>query len=440
LINWAHVYRQRWLWVYTPIGLVALLVFAWLCSVFLPSVPDKITINSGPVDGMYHQHAQRYAEYFRRRGLAAEVAPSAGTAQNLERLRDPSSPGQIGFVQGGFGAIDRSEASENRAHIQTLANVDIEPVWIFSRNRNIDSLLQLLGQRVSIGRIGSGSRVVALKLLEQMRIEPKDLLLSDLTGLEAAKALEQGQLDAVIIVAAPNAPVVKAMLRASGVYLAQLKLTAAFTERIAYLEPKLVAQGMLDSRSSQPAQDTILLTTVASLVANEHLHPALKRLASAAATVVHQEATPLSKAGDFPNLKHVDFPLAPDARNTLLRGLYWHEQHLSVNAALWAWRLLFFGLPLTGLAWLLCRFVPVYLSWTLESHVNRWYGELKFIENDVDKAHVSIQDFARHQSQLAAIDTALTKFDAPKAHFKRLYLLRQHVDFVRQKLNAKRAG
>jgi uncharacterized protein len=439
VINWARFYQRRWLWVYVPIGLLALSAFVWLSSRFLPAVPDKITITSGPVDGMYHQHAKQYAEYFRQHGLPAEIITSAGSAQNIERLRDTDSPNQIGFVQGGFGAIDRALTSETRANIQTLANVDIEPIWIFSRNKHLNSLLQLQGQRVSIGRVGSGSRVVALKLLEQLRMEPKDLLISGVTGLDAVNALVQDHLDAAIFVAAPNAPVVKAMLRASGVYLAQLKQTAAFTERIAYLEPKLVAQGMLDRSASQPTQDTILLTTVASLVANEHLHPALKRLATAAAMQVHKEATPLSKAGDFPNLKHVDFPLAPDARNTLLYGLSWPEQHLSADQALWARRLAFLGLPLALLAWLLCRFVPVYLSWTLEGHVNRWYGELKFIEHDVDRAHFLLQDFARHHSQLAAIDSALSKFDAPKAFFKRLYILRQHVDFVRQKLNAKRA-
>jgi uncharacterized protein len=439
VINWARVYQRRWLWVYLPIGLLTLSAFVWLSSRFLPAVPDKITITSGPVDGMYHQHAKQYAEFFRQHGLPAEIITSAGSAQNIERLRETDTPNQIGFVQGGFGAIDRALTSETRANIQTLANVDIEPIWIFSRNKHLDSLLQLQGQRVSIGRVGSGSRVVALKLLELLRMAPKDLLTSETTGLEAVNALVQNQLDAVIFVAAPNAPVVKAMLRASGVYLTQLKQTAAFSERITYLEPKLVAQGMLDRDSSQPTQDTILLTTVASLVANENLHPALKRLATAAAMQVHQEATPLSRAGDFPNLKHVDFPLAPDARNTLLYGLSWPEQHLSTDQALWARRLAVLGLPLALLAWLLCRFVPVYLSWTLEGHVNRWYGELKFIEHDIDRAHVSAQDFSRHHSQLGAIDSALNIFDAPKAFFKRLYILRMHVNFVRQKLNAKRA-
>jgi uncharacterized protein len=440
LINWAHVYRRRWLWVYLPIGLMALAAFVWLSSLFLPAVPDKITITSGPVDGMYHQHAQRYAEFFRRHGLIAEIVTSAGSAQNIERLRDNDTPNQIGFVQGGFGAIDRALTSEARASIQTLVNVDIEPIWIFTRSQQLDSLLQLQGQRVSIGRVGSGSRVVALKLLEQLRMDPKTMLPSDKTGLEAVNALVQDQLDAAIFVAAPNAPVVKAMLRAQGVYLMQLKQTAAFTERIAYLDAKLVAQGTLDPSSSQPMQDTILLTTVASLVGNENMHPALKRLATAAAMQVHQEATPMSKAGDFPNLKHVDFPLAPDARNTLLYGLSWTEQHLNVDQALWVRRLAILGLPLALLAWLVCRFVPVYLSWTLEGHVNRWYGELKFIEHDVDRYHVPIQDFARHHSQLAAIDSALSNFDAPKTFIKRLYILRQHVDFVRQKLNAKRAA
>lgn len=424
--------------VYVPIVLAAVCAFVWLAWKVFPPAPRTITITSGPVDGMYYQHAQRYADFFRRYGLDATVITSAGSAQNIERLRDTQDPAQVGFVQGGFGLLDRAVAHDNRTNIQTLANVDIEPIWIFSRLKDIDSLWQLQGRRVSIGQIGSGSRLVAIKLLEQVSIEPKDLVVSETTGLSAVKALQDEEIDVAIFVAAPNAPVVKAMLRARGVYLVQIKRSAALTERIPYLEPRLVAQGMLDSASLQPAADIILLTTVASVVVSENLHPTLKRLAIAAAIEVHREATPLSKAGDFPNLKRIDFTSAPDARNTLLHGLPWLERHFNVAQAQWIWRFFAFGLPLAFVAWMLCRLVPAYLRWTLESYINRWYGELKFIEHDLEQAKLSGLDFSRHHTQLRAIETALAHFDAPQEYMKRLYMLRHHIDFVRQKLLTKR--
>jgi TRAP-type uncharacterized transport system substrate-binding protein len=288
----------------------------------------------------------------------------------------------VGFVQGGFGQLDRAKTGENRTGIQILANVDIESVWVFSRIANLDSLPQLQGLRVSIGAEGSGSRVMALQLLAQVRLEPKDLVLSETSGQAAVKALEDGSLDVAIFVAAAKAPIVKTMLRIPGVHLVQLKHSTALTERLPYLGPRLVAQGMLDDAKSQPTRDMMLLSTLASVVVSENLHPALKRLTTAAAMEIHNEATVLSRAGEFPSLKQADFPSASEARHTLLHGLPWIEQKLSLSQAQWFWRLVFLALPLVLFAWLVCHIVPAYLRWKLESRINRWYGELKFIEHD----------------------------------------------------------
>jgi uncharacterized protein len=363
-----------------------------------------------------------------------DVVESAGSAQNIERLRDTRDAAQVGFVQGGFGQIDRALASESRTNIQTIANVDVEPVWIFSRLKDVDSLLQLQGMRVSIGQVGSGSRLVAIKLLEQVKLEPKDLVVSETTGLGAVKALSVGTIDAAIFVASPSAPIVAAMLSAPGVHLVTLKRSAALIERIPYLEPRLVAQGTLTSNGLQPEQDSVMLTTIASVVVSENLHPALKRLTAAVARQVHRNAGLFHKAGDFPNLKRIDFPSAPDARSTLQHGLPWIEQHLTVTQAQWVWRLLLIGLPLALLCWALCYFVPAFMRWTLESYVNRWYGELKFIEHDLETSKLSGLDYAKHNIQLRAIDSAVNQFDAPPEFMKRLFMLQKHTDFVRQKL------
>jgi uncharacterized protein len=433
-MNWGHMYRLRIWVVFLPCCLVAIALFFWLgWSVFAPA-PSHITITSGAKDGMYYGHAERYAQAFREYGLTVDVLESAGSAQNIERLRDTKNPAQVGFVQGGFGQIDRAIASEGRTNIQTVANVDVEPVWIFSRNKDIDSLLQLQGLRVSIGQVGSGSRLVAIKLLEQVRLEPKDLIVSETTGLGAVKALTNGTIDAAIFVASPKAPIVSAMLAAADLHLVTLKRSAALIERIPYLEPRLVAQGMLTPNGQQPEQDSVMLTTIASVVVSENLHPALKRLTASVARQVHRDAGVFHKAGDFPNFKRIDFPSAPEARSTLLHGLPWIEQHLSVTAAQWTWRLLLIGVPLALLCWALCYFVPAFMRWTIESYVNRWYGELKFIEHDLETSKLTGLDFAKHNIQLRAIDSAVNQFDAPPEFMKRLFMLQKHTDFVRQKL------
>jgi uncharacterized protein len=437
-MNWGHMYRIRTWVIFLPACLTALALFVWLGWKVFPPAPTTITITSGAKDGMYFKHAQRYAQAFEAYGVQANVVESAGTVQNIERLRDTQNPAQLGFVQGGFGQIDRGLPTEGRTNIQTIANVDIEPVWIFSRVKDIDSLQQLQGMRVSIGQAGSGSRIIALKLLEQVRLEPKDLVLSETTGMGSVKAMANGSIDAAIFVASPSAPIVNAMLTTPGVHLITLKRSAALIERIPYLEPRLVAQGMLSPKNQLPAQDAVMLTTVASVVVSENLHPALKRLTAAVTTQVHHEAGVFHKAGDFPNLRRVDFPSANEARTTLLHGLPWIEAHLSLNQAQWVWRLLLIGLPLALACWAWCFFVPAFMRWTIESYVNRWYGELKFIENDLETAKLSGLDFAKHNVQLRAIDTAVNNFEAPAEFMKRMYMLQQHIDFVRHKLLAMR--
>jgi uncharacterized protein len=432
------MYRLRLWLVFIPTCITALALFFWLgWSVFTPA-PGLVTITAGAKDGMYYTHALRYADAFRQYGLRVDVLESAGSTQNIERLRDPNHPAKIGFVQGGFGQIDRTSPSESRINIQTIANVDIEPVWIFSRFKDVDSLLQLQGMRVSIGQVGSGSRLVAIKLLEQVRLEPKDLMLSETTGQSAVKALTIGTIDAAIFVASPNAPVVTAMLAAPGVHLVTLKRSAALIERIPYLEPRLVAQGMLTNTGLKPAQDAVMLTTIASVVVSEDLHPALKRLTASVARQIHHDAGLFHKAGDFPNLKRIDFPSAPDSRATLQHGLPWIEQQFSVSTAQWIWRLLLIGLPLALLCWVICYFVPALMRWTIESYINRWYGELKFIEHDLETSKLSGLDFAKHNIQLRAIDSAVNQFDAPPEFMKRLFMLQKHTDFVRQKLQTQR--
>jgi uncharacterized protein len=431
----AQLYRRQSYLVHAPIWGVTLLLFLWLSNRWMPMPDSEIVISSGVPGGMYQEHAQRYAKELQSYGIAAKVLSSAGTGENLQRLKDPNSPAHMAFMQGGYAI---SEASESLGTgIETIAQVDVEPVWVFSRFKDVDSLLRLQGTRVAISKPGSGSRAVAIRMLEQVRLEPRDLMLSESIDMEMVAALREGRIDAMIFVASANAAVVQALLKSPGVYMATLRRSAALIERLPYLEARFVAAGSLRPDAQQPPQDTVLLTTLASVVVREDLHPMMKRILAGTALKLHSNSGPLHAAGEFPHLKRVEFSSSAQARHVLRDGLPWLESNLGVFWAQWAYRLLLIGLPLAFLAYVLSRLIPSYLRWLMESRINRWYGELKYIENDL-KSDIKPGglEMARYRGQLRDMDQQVSGFQAPRSFMQRMYVLKQHVQFVQAQLKS----
>lgn len=426
------LYQNKWLLIRLPIALAAGAFAAYLWTVHFPMPPTTISITTAGMPGSYHSLGLRYAERFAEHGVTLEVLPSEGSQQNLERLRATENPAELAFLQGGFGYLGTSLERRERSQIETLANIEIEGAWLFTRQRPITALAQLKGLRIAIGPVGSGSRRVALKLLEQAQIGAQDVTLSAETGPTAAAALILELVDAVFFVAPNDSATLQILLTMPGAQLASLSKTAAISERIPYLEPRLLAQGALGR--GLPPRDTTVLTTTASLVAREELHPALKRLAVAISTEVHTTPGLFHRAGEFPSLKRLDFPSAHIARNTLTHGLPFLERKLPFWWAQLAQRLLFLVFPIALVAYGLMRFIPWMLRWAMENRLARWYGELKFIENDLSQADVPGIDLAKFLQRLNVIEKALLDFRCPKDLMPRCYRLRQHIDFVRLRL------
>ena len=401
---------------------------AWVWYTLYPMPPSTISITTAAIDGAYYAHALRYVDIFAAHGITLKVQTSAGSPQNLTRLQQADAPADLAFIQGGFGYLGERAASMSRSQVETLANVDVEPLWIFTRLKGLTSLTQLSGLRVAVGPEGSGSRRMVFKLLQQARLAPDNVALSPLTGTPAAEAIGKGALDVVIMVAAPQAVSVQKMLDVPKIDLVSLHLTAAITERNSYIESRLVARSALSA--NLPPGDITVLTSSASLVARQGLHPALKRLAVAVAMQAHSGGGLLYRAGEFPSLRQIDFPTAPQARATLANGLYPLERIMPFWWAQLSERLLLIVLPITALGVWLLYLVPAYLRWRLESQVKRWYGELKFIEIDLQREALSGLDQARISARLGKIEVALMAFTCPAELINKCYTLRQHIHFV----------
>jgi uncharacterized protein len=428
----AWLYQRKWLYIRLPVTAVALAVIAWLWLFVYPMPPDNLSITTAGKDGAYYLQAQRYAQSFAAHGITLNIQTSEGSQENLERLRSASSPSDLALMQGGFGYLGAAAEKRELSRVETLANVNVEAVWIFSINRSISSLNQLQGLKVAVGPERSGSRKVALKLFEQAKIDPKTMTLSNQMGMASVQALQQGVVDVVFFVAPRESATVQSLLKIPGIQLGSLAKSAAMVERNPYLEASLLPQSTLDARI--PPRDTAMLTMPTSLVARQGLHPALKRLATAVTMEVNNTGGLFHRAGDFPSLRRIDFPTAPHTRHTLAQGLPVHERLLPFWWAQLAERLVLLVLPVVLIAlWLMLR-IPNYVRWVLQNRVNRWYGELKFIENDLSQDKVSGMDMARFLVSLNSIDKAVLAFACPKDLMARCYTLHQHIEFVRQRL------
>lgn len=437
-MNSAALYQHRWLMIRLPLAVLALglAVVAWIG--LYPMPPTRLTISAGLPDGAYQLHAGRYAEAFARRGIELTVLDSAGSTQNLRRLQAHPPQADLALVQGGFGWSAHTSEEERQDGAYTLAIVDIEALWLFSRDPPIRSLPQLSGLRVAAGPVDSGHRVLLQRLLLQQRIGLDDLTWSDLSGVAARDALLRGEIDAVFMVASPTSPGVLALLSTPEATLASLQRTTAIAERNSYMENRLLPQDGLGQ--NLPRTDTPMLTTPAHLLARRDLDPALQRMATAVAIEVHGQAGAFHRAGEFPSLRASDFPSAPEARRVLLRGLGALEDLLPFWWAQVLQRLLLICVPLLLLTGLLFLLVPAWVHWRLESRVTRWYGELKYIENDLANNAVDLggMELSRINGRLRDMERAIGTLKLPQELAQRWYTLHQHVEFVRSRIRGYR--
>ncbi len=431
-MKFAQLYKKQWLMIHLPIWIVATVLFLLLGHFSMPMPTRYIMMSTGPTGGMYQEYGAKYIQALKAYGIELEVKESVGTGENLQRLSDPNSGIQAAFVQGGYIQDDTNK--QKSVNLQTVAQIDIEPLILLSRIKDLDSLEKLRGLKVAIGPAGSGSRAVALRMFEEVRLRPEDFIALDTPFQASASALKAGTIDAMLVVAPASAPFIKSLLQTPGIQLASLRRSAALIERMPYLEARFIGAGTLNQTTNQPPRDIYMLATVASMVVREDLHPMIKRVLAASALKIHSAAGPLHAAGEFPHLKRLEYPSSSHSRDVLRNGLPWLEEHLGVYWAQWVYRLLLIGLPLAFIAYILGRILPAYLSWLMESKINRWYGELKYIENDLKASKPGGLELARFRGQLIDIEGQVRKFQAPRSFHQRLYVLQQHIKFVNTQL------
>ncbi len=393
-----------------------------------PAPPSTMTMTTGSENGAYYAYAKRYAGFIARNGVTVAVHTSAGSMQNLERLK--SGEADLALIQG--GVEERIEAGAESG-LRSLGSVAYEPVWVFYRSETrFDKLHHLRGLRIAIGEEGSGSRGLALQLLEANEMGAKSGKFVAIDGLDAAAALESGELDAAFIVAAQEAPVIRKLLNLPGVRVMSFAQADAYTRRFPFLSKVVLPRGVVDLARDEPPRDTVLLATTANVVVRDDLHPALASLVLQAMSEVNGNSGFFQRAGEFPAYRDHSFALSDEAKRYYKSGPPFLQRYLPFWLAVLAERLFILVVPIVVLLFPLLKVAPSLYAWRVRAKIFRCYGDLKFMENELKN-----YDPSQHADYLARLDRieedAKTR-NIPLAFSDLLYTLREHINLVRDQL------
>jgi len=416
-----------------PLLMVVIAGF-WFASRFIqPAPPDTLTISTGGEGGAYQRFGALYKDALARYGVTLIEVPSAGSLENLARLRDADQAVDVAFIQGGTASIQEDDA------LYSLGNLYHEPLWIFLREgAGVPTrIADLKGKRIAIGGAGSGSHHLAKELLFINRIDEKNSQLLPQGGLGLAPLFADNRVDAAFVVGPPQSAAVWTLLHTPGVRLMNLAHAEAYTRQLPYLNKLILPRGAINIAADLPSADIQLVAATASLVVRDSTHPALIDLLMQALTETHGGTGVFQRPGEFPRASatsETDFPLSPEAQRFYKSGRPWLQRYLPFWAATLVDRMVVMLIPLFAVLIPVMRFAPGIYNWRIKARIYRRYGELKFLEAELE-AEPGKLTRTEWIARIDAIEDDINHLTMPLAFSDMVYTLRLHLGLVRKAID-----
>ena len=138
---------REWLKIGLPVLLLTALAFAVAWHFVQPAPPKHVVIATGSHEGAYYHVAGQYADYFAANGVKLEVKETGGSVENYKLLTTPDSGVDIAIVQSGSAPPE-----DQRPHVQAVAGIYYEPVWLFLSGRFADHATVAVGREENCRR------------------------------------------------------------------------------------------------------------------------------------------------------------------------------------------------------------------------------------------------------------------------------------------------
>jgi TRAP transporter TAXI family solute receptor len=401
-----------------------LLIFLFVA----PAPPKHFVISTGEDGGNAYEYAQKYRDIIKAEGVDVEVRPSLGALDNLDKLIDPKSDVQVGFVQDGLGSRRKYRG------LTSLGSMFYEPVWVFYRGaRELNRLSQLAGKSILVGKEGGETFLMAKKMLKASGVDESDAKFVEMEIDDAAEALKWGRADAAFFMGTPGNKIIGDLLRSPKIRLMDMDQAEAIVRQLPYLHHLVLPHGSIDLARNIPERDTDLVAPTATLLVRDSLHPALVYLLLKAAARTHRKAGFFEGRHEFPSDKDYVFPLNAGAKSYYQSGAPFWLRYLPFWLATLVERFIFLVIPMAALIIPITRSIPRFLKWRLRARIYQRYGELKHLETRILEGGRP-DKYEEYLEQLDSIEERVNRMRLPLDLSDYVYSLKGHIQFVRDRL------
>jgi len=414
--------------------LLILIVISWISYRFVKPFPPKTLIMAtGMEGGSYAAFGEHYKRLLAQNGIHVVLRPTSGAIENLSLLEDKSQRVEAGFVQSTVGGI------EETSNVVSLGSLAYTPLWIFYKgndtNDTYDDLSQLQGKRIAIGPDGSGVKKFSLELLKVSSVDSPSTELLELPHPEAKQALLEGKVDAIMAFGSPDNQLIQELLNTKGTKLMSLNQAEAYTRRFPDLASVVLPKGIIDPGTRHPSSDVHLLSPTTNLIVRKDLHPALVYLLLKASVEIYSGASWVNKAGEFPSLAKQDDPISEQAQRFYRSGGSWLYAYLPFWVATFVERMTLVLIPLGMIILPLMGMMPWVYTWRNRSKYYPWYHELRKLEMEILE-NQTVETIEAYGARLDHIENAVSRIHTSVAFYDELFILKEHIQIVRLKLNS----
>jgi TRAP transporter TAXI family solute receptor len=419
---------RRRLLVIGAILLLAALGWA-LATALKPAIQRTIVITTGADKGIYRSFADRYAPVLKREGITLDIRSSSGSIENYQRLKNPDSDYEVGFIQSGTTSPKETD------RLQTIAAVSYEPIWVFYRgDATVNQLAQLRGKRIGIGVPGSGLLNVSQVLLAHSGITGDNTTLLEMDAVKAYQGLENGQLDAAFFIGRPDAAMQQTLLN-SDLKLMSFAQADALVQKFPSLSKIIFPRASTSIVNDLPQADVTLLAATALLVSKDTLHPALAYLLLDAAKTVHGGEDYFTPLGTFPNLNTDEYPVSDESTRYFKSGRPFLQRYLPFWLASFVERRLLILLPFMALLLGLLQALPRMAEARIKNRLVAWYREIKSLEDEIWRnRQPTLDQIAQWREEIENIDAHASQIRIPQRYFQDVYTLKQAIGVVRDRI------
>ncbi len=382
---------------------------------------EEISIAIGSKVDAYNEYAQLYKKEFMKEGVTLKLVETKGSVEAQEKLLRGEV--DFAFVLGG---------TEEKG-VLALANVMLEPIWIFYKGRRISNLKSLKGKRIAICEKGSGIYPVTRELLAFVGINSFNSHFVHVPSKQAYEQLKNNEIDAMFYIASANAPFLKRLMQMPNVHLMNFSASKSykqfFIKHNKHFEIVRLHENAFDMRKNLPRKCYNLLAKN-TLLATYKASDEMVRLMLKIAKRVHKKVGVFHKENQFPNALTLKIKQHPISKHYFREPVHYYESNFSFWIAQSLNKLhdytLRYILPLILVfAFFIEVMIPAFNIYG-QRKINSWYNRVNQIDNKI--ATVDLQHAKERRERLKKILAEIRGTDdIASNHMAEFYALQNQI-------------